>query len=42
MMLYAGPNVKRIFVLYTADPYNYSGPGGADRWLMFNDTYSGS
>ncbi|MEA2574933.1 MAG: hypothetical protein QOH93_2231 [Chloroflexia bacterium] len=39
LMLYAGPNVKRIFVLYVADPYTYPGPYGADHWLVFEDTF---
>ena len=38
-MVYAGPNVKRIFVLYASDQYRYGGPGSADRWLMFEDTF---
>ncbi|MDQ3705546.1 MAG: hypothetical protein M3437_10055 [Chloroflexota bacterium] len=38
-MVYAGPNVKRIFVLYASDQYRYAGPGSADRWLVFEDTF---
>jgi hypothetical protein len=39
MMVYAGPNVKKIFVLYTGDPYGNPGPYAANRWLVFEDTF---
>jgi hypothetical protein len=42
MMVYVGPNVKKIFLLYGGDQYNYAGPYGADRWLVFADTFGGS
>ena len=40
MMVYAGPNAKKIFVLHAGDPYSSPGPYGADHWLVFEDTFS--
>ncbi|HEY0069206.1 MAG TPA: hypothetical protein VGE04_04475 [Chloroflexia bacterium] len=42
MMVFVGPNVKKIFVFYGSDPYYMPGPFGADRWLVFDDRFGAS
>ncbi|HYP21487.1 MAG TPA: hypothetical protein VEY08_15550 [Chloroflexia bacterium] len=39
LMVYAGPNAKKIFVLHANDPYSSPGPFGATHWLVFEDTF---
>ena len=39
MMMYTGPVLKKIYVLYSASGY---GTGQVDRWVMYDDTYTGN
>jgi hypothetical protein len=37
MMVYAGPVLKKIYVLYAVNGY---GPAGVDHWAVFDDTFN--
>ena len=39
LMMYTGPVLKKIYVLYSASGY---GTGQMDRWVMYDDTYTGN
>jgi hypothetical protein len=38
MMVYTGPMLKKIYVLYSGSGY---GTGQVDRWIVYDDTYTG-